>query len=69
MKHEILQCQIKLGCHIDQPETFLRRIVAEVRNDAYPQIVGLEQILSQLLDQDIANIDLILFFDALDEFD
>lgn len=53
-----------------QPETrFLRSIVAEFRNDSNPQIVRIERILSQLLDQNMVEIDLVLFFDALDEFD
>ncbi|KAM0511390.1 hypothetical protein ACHAPE_009905 [Trichoderma viride] len=48
---------------------FLRSIVAEFRNDSDSRIVRLERILSQLLDQDLVKIDLVLFFDALDEFD
>ncbi|KAL7920620.1 hypothetical protein ACQKWADRAFT_298002 [Trichoderma austrokoningii] len=53
-----------------QPEMrFLRNVVAEFRNDFNPHIVRLERILSLLLDQDVKQIDLVLFFDALDEFD
>lgn len=53
-----------------QPETtLLRTIVAEFHDDSNPQIISLERILSLLLDQDIKQIDLVLFFDALDEFD
>ncbi|KAL7895514.1 hypothetical protein HDV64DRAFT_95259 [Trichoderma sp. TUCIM 5745] len=53
-----------------QPETkFLRSIGAEFRNDSNSHIGRLERILNQLLDQDIMSIDLVLFFDALDEFD
>lgn len=53
-----------------QPETrFLRSLVNELRNESNSQVVRLERILSLLLDQDIMNINLVLFFDALDEFD
>lgn len=53
-----------------QPETrLLRTIITEFRNESNPHIVRLERILSLLLDQDIKQINLILFFDALDEFD
>ncbi|UKZ68215.1 uncharacterized protein TrAtP1_009250 [Trichoderma atroviride] len=53
-----------------QPETrFLRSLVNELQNDSNSQVDKLEQILRLLLDQDIMNINLVLFFDALDEFD
>lgn len=51
-----------------QPETgFLRSVVAEFGNYSKPH--RLERTLNRLLDQDIKKINLVLFFDALDEFD
>jgi len=47
----------------------LGKLVAEYQKERDEEILGLEKILRLLLDQDVANVDLVLFFDALDEFD
>ena len=48
---------------------FLTRVVDESHLDSDGLITMLEKVLRRLLDQDAARMDLILFFDALDEFD
>jgi hypothetical protein len=54
----------------DAPETrFLTALSAEFRGNRDGLVPKLERVLGRLLDQDIIDIDLILFFDALDEFD
>ncbi|VUC30839.1 unnamed protein product [Clonostachys rosea] len=52
------------------PETtFISLIISEYKHCTQGQIPRLEKMLRLLLDQDIIIMDIILFFDALDEFD
>ncbi|KAK5989024.1 hypothetical protein PT974_10522 [Cladobotryum mycophilum] len=52
------------------PETqFLTEIAVAYRENGHSLISKLERILRLLLDQNTISMDLILFFDALDEFD
>ncbi|KAI9167908.1 Protein SERAC1 [Paramyrothecium foliicola] len=48
---------------------FLQELVADYRDEANGQMSRLERVLRRLLDQDTIRMDIVLFFDALDEFD
>ncbi|KAK0645794.1 hypothetical protein B0T16DRAFT_492873 [Cercophora newfieldiana] len=68
---EILQELAKRFEEDDDPvtRTFLAKVVADFRKPDSGLILKLERTVRRLLDQDVIRIDLILFFDALDEFD
>lgn len=56
--------------HSRSPTTlFLESLVAEYQKDSGGLVAKLESLLRLLLDQNVAAMDLVLFFDALDEFD
>lgn len=56
--------------HSDDPVAkFLARVAGGFGEGRGGMIPKLERALSQLLDQDVQKTDLVLFFDALDEFD
>ncbi|KAK3347272.1 hypothetical protein B0T25DRAFT_298243 [Lasiosphaeria hispida] len=56
--------------HSNKPiASFLTKIMAEFRQEQDGLTPRLERALRQLLGQDLNKMDLVLFFDALDEFD
>jgi len=56
-------------CSEDPVARLLTRVVAGFRKEQGGLIPRLERALSRLLDQDVQKTNLVLFFDALDEFD
>jgi len=67
----VLQKLAKRFQEDDDPVTrrFLTNIVAEFKRRDSGLILKLERIVRRLQDQEVIRMDLILFFDALDEFD
>jgi hypothetical protein len=56
--------------YMEVPETkFMAQIVDDFHDDSHGLIAKLERMLRRLLDQNVASMDVMLFFDALDEFD
>ncbi|KAH8895466.1 hypothetical protein GQ53DRAFT_715140 [Thozetella sp. PMI_491] len=67
---EVSQCAARYFPHSKASRTMLLTdIVTHFRDRAYGLIPKLERMLRRLLHQDLISMDLILFFDALDEFE